>query len=413
MSTPPDDAGRLTGYQRRLMLFLSVATFFEGFDFFALTQILPNLRADFGVGERGAGALVAVINVGSILAYFLVRKADRVGRKPILSVTIAGYTVFTLASGLAPNVWVFAGCQLVARVFLIGEWAIAMVFAAEEFPAKKRGLVVGLIQAFSSLGGVVCAGVVPLLLHTSVGWRAVYFVGAVPLVAVALARRSIRETTRFTTSAAAGVTESPSLFRIWRTPWRGRVVLMACIWGLTYVCTYTGITFWKQFAVTERGFTDGQVGGALSIAAVAAMPLVFLSGPFLDWSGRRTGAVITFLSASAGIVGAYTLHGSVALTLALVVGIFGTSAVLPVLNAYTTELFPTELRSDGFAWANNLLGRLGAVAAPLAVGAIAHDTGWGPAVATTAIGPVLALVVILVTLPETRGRELEDTSALH
>ena len=30
-----------TSYQRRLLVFLSVATFFEGYDFFAITQLLP------------------------------------------------------------------------------------------------------------------------------------------------------------------------------------------------------------------------------------------------------------------------------------------------------------------------------------------------------------------------------------
>jgi putative MFS transporter len=437
VSTTPGGT-RLTSYQRRLMLFLSVATFFEGFDFFAFTQILPSLRADFALGAWGAGALVAAINVGPILAYFLVRRADRVGRKPILSLTIAGYTIFTLLSGLAPNVWLFAAFQLAARVFLIGEWAIAMVFAAEEFPAAKRGLIIGVIQAFSSLGSVVCAGVVPLLLKLPTGWRSVFFVGAVPLVVIALARRGIRETTRFTETVRSA--DTPSLFRIWRTPWRGRVVLLAAIWALTYVCTTTGILFWKDFAVNERGFwmagqpgllhwlglgdlggmalpgwrgwTDAEVGAAVTIGAVAGMPLVFMVGPMLDRVGRRLGSIVIFLAAGGSIVLAYNLVTPAALTAALALGIFGASAVLPVLNAYTAELFPTEIRSDAFAWANNLLGRIGAVAAPLVVGAIAADTGWGLAVSVTAVGPVLALVLILATLPETRGRELEDTSAL-
>jgi MFS transporter, putative metabolite:H+ symporter len=402
----------LTAYQRRLILFLSVATFFEGFDFFALPQILPGLRADFGLSKAGGTVLISVINVGTILAYFLVRRADRVGRKPILTLTIGGYTLFTLASGLAPDVYSFAFFQLAARVFLIGEWAIAMVFAAEELPAARRGMMIGVIQAFSSLGGVVCAGVVPLLLKLPTGWRSVFFVGAIPLVAVAVARRGIRETARFTERAAAGPVAAPPLFRIWGTPWRGRVILMACIWGLTYVCTTTGITFWKEFAVGERGFTDAEVGRSLTLASLVAMPLVFLVGPVLDRTGRRLGAVIMFVAASGGIGLGYTLHAPWALTCALGLGIFGCSAVLPVLNAYTAELFPTDMRADAFAWANNLLGRIGAITAPLAIGLVADDTGWGPAVAVTAVGPLLALALILVTLPETRGRELEDTSAL-
>ena len=38
-----------------------------------------------------------------------------------------------------PNVFVFAGLQLIARIFLIAEWATSMVIAAEEFPADRRG----------------------------------------------------------------------------------------------------------------------------------------------------------------------------------------------------------------------------------------------------------------------------------
>ena len=82
------------------------------------------------------------------------------------------------------------------------------------------------------------------------------------------------------------------------------------------------------------------------------------------------------------------------------------------MNAYTTELFPTELRGDAFAWANNVLGRIGYVLSPIAIGLIAESTGWGPVMAWTAVCPIVALGLILALLPETRGRELEDTSRL-
>ncbi len=409
-AAPPGPRAPLTRYQKKLMLFLSVATFFEGFDFIALSQLLPQLRAAFQLGEQGAGILVGAINVGPMLAYLLVRKADQWGRRPVLTLTITGYTVFTLLSAAAWSAWSFAAFQLLARIFLIGEWAVAMVFAAEEYPADRRGLVIGLIQACSSLGGVVCAGVVPLLLRTPLGWRAVFLVGAVPLVAVAIARRGIQETARFRERPAAA--EPPGLMRIWRTPWRGRVVLLAAIWGLTYACTTSAVLFWKEFAVAERGFTDAQVGASMTIAALVAMPLVFGVGKLLDAVGRRPAATVIFLFVSAAVLGAYNLHSRAALTVALSAGILGASAVLPVLNAFTTELFPTELRSDAFAWANNLLGRIGAALAPVAIGSAAALHGWGPAMSVTCLGPLAALGLILWRLPETRGLELERTSAL-
>ena len=407
----PPQGTRLTAYQKKLFVFLSVATFFEGYDFIALTQLLPELRADLGLSEWAGGIMVSVINLGTIIAYLLVRRADRWGRRRLLTVTIAGYTLFTFASGLSPNVYVFTVFQLLARMFLIAEWVTSMVLAAEEFPARRRGMVIGVIQGCSSLGSIACAGLVPVLITSPWGWRTVYFVGILPLVILAMARRGLKESQRFVDQ----VGEAPkrrSILHIWRTPHRRRMLQLGLIWGLTYVCTHNAITFWKEFAVAERGLTDAEVGSAISIAAVGSMPLVFYSGKLLDQVGRRLGAVIIFLLGAGGVVASYRLIGYWPLTGALVLGIFGASAVLPVLNAYTTELFPTDLRGDAFAWSNNLLGRIGYVLSPAGVGALATTLGWGPAVQITAIGPIVALVLLLAWLPETRDRELEETAAV-
>jgi putative MFS transporter len=89
-------------------------------------------------------------------------------------------------------------------MFLIAEWATAMVFAAEEFPADKRGLVMGLTQGFASLGSVVCAGVAPLLLSSDLGWRMVYLVGIVPLVLVASPAEASRRPAASSSRARGG-----------------------------------------------------------------------------------------------------------------------------------------------------------------------------------------------------------------
>jgi putative MFS transporter len=400
----------LSRYQKQLLLFLSVATFFEGYDFLALAQILPNLRQDMGLDKADAGWLLMVINVGAVLSYLLVRQADRWGRRRTLTVTIAGYTLFTFLSGLAPDVMSFAIVQLVARTFLLAEWAISMVYAAEEFPADRRGMAIGVVSACSSLGAIVCAGVVPALLRLPWGWRSVYFVGIIPLVLLAFARRNLRETRRFHEQAPSG--RARSIFHIWTTPYRKRVIQLALIWGATYACTQNAVFFWKDFAVTERGFSDAQVGLSITLAALLSVPLVFAVGPFVDRVGRKRGAVIIFGLNAVGVLGSFTLHAQWSLTAALVLSVFGVSAVLPVLNMFNTELFPTHLRGDAMAWANNLLGRITYVISPAVVGLVARDLSWSTAVSATAVFPVIAVVLILILLPETRGRELEDTAAL-
>ena len=402
----------LTSYQKRLLILLSVASFFEGYDFFALSQILPNISKEMNLSVTATTNMVSVINAGTIAAFFLVRQADRLGRRLVLNVTILGYALCSLASSFAPNAWVFAILQFFGRIFLIGEWAIAMVYAAEEYPAERRGMAIGVIQAFSSLGGIACAGSMLYLLETPWGWRSVYWVGTLPLLILAFARRNIRETARFEERAKEIKGEHQSLWRIFRTPYRKRLVVMALIWALTYLCTQNAVTFWKQFVVTERGLSDADVGLAMPIAAVGSAPLLFFVGRYLDRAGRRPGAVLIYVVTAAGIVGAYSLHNKWALTAALSFGILGTTAVLQVLNAFTTELFPTELRGDAFAWSNNILGRIGYTVSPLVVGYLAPLWGWGPAVRVTSVFLVFGLVLILLFLPETAGKELEETSRL-
>ncbi len=407
---------KLSGYQKRLFVFLSVATFFEGYDFLALTQVLPNIRADLGLSQSQGGFMLSFINLGTVVAFLLVRRADKWGRRRLLTITIAGYTLCTFFSGFAPGTYSFAAFQFLARIFLIAEWATSMVLASEEFPASKRGMVMGLIQGFSSLGSIVCAGVVPIILKLQLpygltSWRAVYFVGIIPLVLLAAARRGLKESKRFEEAKQQGETGG-SIFDIWSSPYRGRMLQLALIWGLTYACTQNAISFWKEFAVAERGFTDGDVGKAIPIAAVVGMPLVFLAGPLIDRVGRRVGAIIIWVAGGLGVLGAYGLEGFWPLTLGLCFGIVGASAVLPVLNAYTAELFPTKFRGDAFAWTNNLLGRIGYVLSPSAVGLLAEGWGWGSAVQVTVIPLMLALLLILVWMPETASKELEETSAI-
>ncbi len=404
----------MTPYQRKLFVFLSVATCFEGYDFMALSQILPQLRVSLSLDEPTIGAMVTAINLGTVVAFALVGLADRWGRKRLLTLTIVGYTLTTFLTGLTTSLLAFTLMQLLARMFLIAEWATSMVYAAEEFPADRRGMVIGVIQAFSSLGAIACAGVVPLLLRTDHGWRTVYFVGILPLIVLMIARRGLRESSRFLESQGSGENRGKrSFLRIWGTPYRGRVLLLALVWGLAYLSMNNATLFWKEFAVTERHLTDGQVGLVIAIAAVLSMPLVFLAGKLLDAIGRKRGAVVIFVTGVIGILGAYGLHGVVPLALALVLAIFGASAFMPVLNAFTAELFPTELRADAFAWSNNLLGRVTYVLSPLALGVAARSFGWGRAMQFTTVGPMLALLVILVAFPETNRRELDDPTLLH
>jgi putative MFS transporter len=324
---------KFTSYQKRLFLFLSVATFFEGYDFTALSQILPNLRADMGLSEGQGGLIVSAISVGTVVSYFLVRLGDKWGRRRVLALTILGYALFTFLTGMSRTAYDFTLYQFIGRVFLIAEWALSMVIAAEEYPAEQRGLVLGVLQAFNSLGSIACAAVVPFLLSSPFGWRTVYFVGIIPLLLLAYARRGLRETKRFSDYAAQRTETRRPLMAILRSPYKKRVLQMALIWGLTYMCTNTVVVFWKEYAVAEAGFTDGQVATALAIASLIAMPFIFSVGKLLDVWGRRRSAVLIYSVSAVFVVLAYQLTSFWILTVCLAFAIFAAIALLALLNA--------------------------------------------------------------------------------
>jgi putative MFS transporter len=410
-----------TPYQKKLFALLGVACFFEGFDYFAITQLLPNLRALWGLSESQGTLMIAVMSVGTLLATFVVRRGDFLGRRRIMTLTIVGYTVSSFLSGLATGPVFFTVCQLAARLFLASEWALAMVVAAEEFPASRRGYVVGLIQAFSSFGAIVCAGVAPVVIASPLTWRGMYFIGALPLVMMIVLRRSLQETARFR-NLGVDDKKPASLMRIWSTRHRTRVVQVAVVWGLTYVCTNNAVTFWKEFAVSERGMTDGEVGKALTIAALASLPLVFLAGKLLDVIGRRAASVLIYIGIAISVYAIYALHDVMLMTVFLTLTIVSVNAALPLVTAFTSELFPTDMRADAYAWGNHLLGRITFVVSPLVIGFVADDRafgtswglgmGFGAAVSGTAAFALVALALVLRWMPETRGKELEETAAL-
>ena len=353
---------------------------------------------------------MGIIQIGSILAFFLVRNADTWGRKRILTITILGYTVCTLLTGLSQDVYTFAAAQLAAKFFLVTEWAVGMVYAAEEFPAARRGMVIGVLNGLNGLGAVVCAGVAPLIVKMPLGWRGVYFVGAIPLLLMAIARRSLRETRRFTEHVAGTDATKRSFWQILEPPYRNRMLTLALLWALTFVSTNVAITFWKEHAILELGISDAEAGANVAIAAVAAMPLAFCAGKLIDRVGQRVGSLIIYGATILGTLGAYELTSRWLIVASLVAGVAGITAIGAPLGTYTAELFPTRLRSDAFGWSNHLLGRITLVLSPAGVGYAAERIGWSRAVSLTTICLAAAAVLILLLMPETRGRELEETS---
>ena len=131
------------------------------------------------------------------------------------------------------------------------------------------------------------------------------------------------------------------------------------------------------------------------------------AGPMLDFAGRRFTATLYFTIGALASYVCFTAESAPVITAAYVV-VLGMHAVWPIAATITSEIFPTEIRSTANAVVNNMLGRTGMALAPAIVGGLSATLGSiGQAVAVVSLIPFVCLPIILLTVSETKGQELE------
>lgn len=179
---------------RRALLLLAPATFFQGYDDLLLSLALPLIAAELHLSAARAGLAVSVVQAGAFGVLVLLPLADRIGRRPVLVGTIAGYTLATGATALSRGVADLVAYQFVARICLGTEYALATIALVELVPPVRRGRALAVLTATSALGMAGAGGAFLAVAATGASWRTLYAAGLVPLVLVALARRRLPET---------------------------------------------------------------------------------------------------------------------------------------------------------------------------------------------------------------------------
>ena len=93
------------------------------------------------------------------------------------------------------------------------------------------------------------------------------------------------------------------------------------------------------------------------------------------------------------------------LLLGFPLGFFASGSFSPV-GAFFTELFPSHLRGSGQGFSYNLGRGIGALF-PTLVGFLSVRLSLGKAIAIFAVATYLVMILAVLLLPETRGKELK------
>ena len=394
MTTDTADTGeRMTRQHVMTLALLAVVVMFEGFDVSTTSVVLPYLSAEFGTPVEKLGEALAIIALGSMGAWILLRLADRFGRRPLLLLAAAGFSLGSLATVLSTSVATYTGIQFVTRALLVSQVALAYLVVSESLPAKLRGRANGLLGAMGSFGAALPFMVIGTALETPLGWR-------------------LRETPVWLAARERGLPRPSAvaeLKQLVAPDLRRSFIAMSALWFIINFASSVGGLFFTLYVVKERGWPATDFATIAPFGLIGAFVGYMGAGMLSDTIGRRW-TVCLFT----GLLGLLTMtcYSSTG-WFPIAASFIGLQAMLGIwVVGYTlnSELFPTELRGAANGWCNNLIGRWGVVIAPAVMGNLSGQAGGiGPAATMLAAIAWLAIPIMLLMVPETRGQSL-DTS---
>jgi MFS family permease len=412
-----------TSAQRRTLLAAALGWALDAFDAMLYALVLALLMRDLGMSKTVAGSLgtltLLASGIGGVLFGFA---ADWIGRKRALMASILTYSVCSFASGLSTSIAMLAAARFMLGLGMGGEWNTGATLVAESWPTEFRAKALAMVQSSWALG-FAAAALVTGPVARYYGWRAVFFVGILPAVAILWIQRGVPESGMWERRLAPAVAEDlpgeketagtvvVRFVDIFRAPYLKPTIALLLFnffglfawWGL-----FTWIPPYLSLPIEQGGRGFGVMGMTtllLVLNLFGMFPGYISFGWVADHLGRRKAAFVYTLAASA-LIPLYAAARSPGLLLVLgtVVAFFGTG-IFSGSGIMGSEMFPTAIRARALGVTYNGARALSALA-PLIIGRVGQAKGLGWAFYLCAAGYLLAALTTTM-LPETKGKVLD------
>ena len=428
-----DGAVRQDALRRRSVTWIvslaTVGLVFDGYDLVVYGTVVPLfLRDPSQVGEvtpalagaLGSYALIGVL-VGALVAGSV---ADVIGRRKVMLTAYAWFSVGMALTALATSTTTFGLLRFVTGIGVGALVATTGALVAEFAPAGKKNLANAISYSGVPLGSLLAALLAILLLDV-IGWRGMFWIGALPLVTLLplaflkmpespawLASRGRLDEARavaartgvsLTLPAAEGprVPEPAVEGRAGFAGLAGRTYLLPTfLLGLlsaTGLLLVYALNTWLPELMGRAGFsTNGSLAFLLVLNGGAVLGALAASR-FADRFGPKPVVAASFtLGAAAIALLTVSLPLGVLLAFVAVVGL-GTSGTQILIYGFVATYYRTNVRSAGVAWCAGF-GRLGGIGGPLIGGllvasGIALNTIFYVLTALAVLGALLTLVV--------------------
>jgi predicted MFS family arabinose efflux permease len=383
--------------QRRTLTWAGLAVVLTAFDGSVLVLALPAIASEFHARVPALSNLGSVLALGALGALPLATLADRFGRRRLIAVGVAGFSIANFASAFAPSLEALAFLRLIAVCFEVLVGGVATALIVEEAPRGRRGQAVSVLAVLSGVG----TGLTVIYPVVAPHWRWLFLAGGIGLAAAPLIWRNLPEGRAWQRARFSG-----SALRLLIQPaWRRRLFVIAGTTALLAVLLEPAGLLFTVFASQVLHMSPVGISELIVVSGVAGGASYVAGGFLTDRFGRRfPGTALT--AATAMSAGLSFIGGTPVFVLGNVLWSSFASAATPVFGAWTAELFPTRARATAEAM-GSVAAAVGSVAGLQAVGLLSQSLGLGIALGLTGI-VAFAGSALLLLLPETRGSPLPD-----
>jgi multidrug resistance protein len=347
-------------------IWTSVALDLVGFGI--VLPILPLYAERFGAGPAAATGLVAAFSAAQLVASPLWgRVSDRIGRKPVLVVSLIGTCLGSLVTGLAGALWILFLGRIIDGASG-GSVSVAQAAVADVAPPEQRARLFGLLGAAFGLGFVAGPAIGGL---AALGGPKIPFLLAAAIAGgnAVMAIRRLPETH----PGAAHAEHGPVLERIdWH---RSGVTALLAV-------AFTSLVAFSAFEATFSLFGERRLGlkiastGAVfaAVGVVLSIVQVKLVGPAVDRLGEGGTMLVGLALDAVGLVALALVHSWLTLAPALFLLVVGQGLVTPTLSSAVAGRVGAH-RRGGVLGVQQAAGGLARVVGPMAGGFLFQHAG--------------------------------------
>ncbi len=425
--------GGVTPTHRHIAVANSLGWGFDGMDGVIFALVSPLVIKDFAltVPEYRTGLQISLF-VGIAGLYFWPWLADRYGRRTLLAINIALFSLLMPVVALSPTFSVFIIARSFVGFALNGEWSLGSMLVAETWPAKLRGRVISINRAAWCFGASL-AGAITGVAAATWGWRtAVMVPGVIALLAIYVRAtcpespywvRAQDRRTRVRTALAQGkpVNEEDRAWFLKADRVGIRQVFMPDTLPSTLValfvaccstCIFSTVGGWMPlYLSTEKHWSTAEYSTFYVCWGIVGFFGLWAAGWLADRVGRRAGFVVCLIEGGAFITAWLYSESNLLLWIFGLAWSFGFLGFWGPSTLLTAEIFPTRVRgvANGVVWAVAYF--VGFVLWPFVTVALQQATG-SFKLAFLCIPVFMAAMALGVwfLVPEHAGKELNEIS---